>query len=75
MRGNLTCSFPGCERHPSKGDTILRISAKPGPFVGRCSEHFGPDGEHLAERDEAAVAALIETDKSARVPVESEGEG
>ena len=59
MRGNLTCSFPGCERHPSRGDTIIRISAKPGPFVGRCSEHYGPDGEELAARDEAGLDAAL----------------
>ena len=66
MRGTFTCSFPGCERHPSKGDTILRISAKPGPFIGRCSEHFGQGGKELAARDRAAVDGLIEIDKSAR---------
>lgn len=45
MKGSLTCSYPGCERHPSKGDDIIRISAKgPGePFVGRCREHLGAD--------------------------------
>jgi hypothetical protein len=45
VRGSLTCSFPGCERHPSKGDDIVRISAKgPGePFIGRCREHLGVD--------------------------------
>jgi hypothetical protein len=45
MRGSLTCSYPGCERHPSKGDDVIRISAKgPGqPFIGRCREHLGAD--------------------------------
>jgi len=67
----MECSFPGCDRHPSKGDTILRISAKPGPFIGRCPEHFGPGGETQAQSDEAAVSAsLIEMDKSIRKGVE-----
>ncbi len=40
---NLECSYPGCQRHPSKGDDILRISAKGKgmPFIGRCREHYG----------------------------------
>lgn len=51
------CSFPGCDRHPSKGDTILRISAKGGPFVGRCADHYGnEEGAIMAEADERAVA-------------------
>lgn len=52
------CSFPGCDRHPSKGDTIIRISAKgPGQeFVGRCEEHYGDDsGPSLAREYERAV--------------------
>jgi hypothetical protein len=54
------CSFPGCDRHPSKGDTILRISAKGGPFVGRCAEHYGhEDGQRLAEGYEAEVARRL----------------
>lgn len=42
---DLSCSFPGCECHPSKGDDILRISAKGRgePFVGRCREHYGAE--------------------------------
>jgi hypothetical protein len=58
---NLTCSYPGCDRHPSKGDTILRISVKgPGqPFIGRCAEHYGPGGHEQAEKDERAAAAAI----------------
>jgi len=57
---SMACSFPGCERHPSKGDTILRISAKGVPFVGRCEKHYGgEDGEQLARgAEEAARAAL-----------------
>jgi hypothetical protein len=41
----MECSFPGCEAHPSKGDTIHRISAKgPGqPFIGRCEKHLGAE--------------------------------
>lgn len=62
MRGNLTCSFPGCERHPSRGDTIIRISAKPGPFVGRCSEHYGPDA---AEAERERIRARTEHDLKA----------
>lgn len=42
---DLSCSYPGCERHPSRGDDIIRVSAKgPGqPFVGRCREHLGAE--------------------------------
>lgn len=42
---DLSCSFPGCDCHPSKGDDILRISAKGRgePFVGRCREHYGAE--------------------------------
>lgn len=39
------CSFPGCERSLSNGDSIIRISAKGGPFIGRCAEHIGSDEE------------------------------
>lgn len=58
---DLTCSFPGCDRHPSKGDTVLRISKKgPGEkFVGRCAEHFGPGGDVRAATDEAVVRAAL----------------
>jgi len=58
---NFGCSYPGCDRHPSKGDTILRISATgPGQkFVGRCAEHYGPGGREQAIADEAAVAAAM----------------
>jgi hypothetical protein len=58
---DLTCSYPGCERHPSKGDTILRISAT-GPgrkFVGRCAEHYGPGGREQAASDEMAAAEAM----------------
>ena len=40
---SLECSFPGCDRHPSKGDDILRINAKGVPFVGRCRKHYGAE--------------------------------
>lgn len=62
----FTCSFPGCERHPSKGDTILRISAKGKgmPFVGRCSEHYGPGGAEQAAADEAVVREALTDDPS-----------
>lgn len=56
------CSFPGCDRHPSKGDTILRISAKGKgmPFVGRCAEHYGSEeGRELARSAESAAAEEI----------------
>jgi hypothetical protein len=43
MARNFGCTYPGCEKHPSKGDTIYRISPKPGPFVGRCKEHSNVD--------------------------------
>lgn len=50
---SMGCSFPGCDRHPSKGDTILRISAKGAPFVGRCVEHYGSkEGVNLARSAE-----------------------
>ncbi len=55
---SLGCSFPDCDRHPSRGDTILRISAKGGKFVGRCVEHYGSEeGRELARAAEAAAAA------------------
>lgn len=38
------------------GDTILRISAKGVPFVGRCEEHYGnEDGPKLAREYEKTV--------------------
>lgn len=50
------CSFPGCDRHPRKGDTILRISAKGAAFVGRCEDHYGDEtGPELARSAEAAA--------------------
>lgn len=50
------CSFPGCERHPKHGDTILRISAKGAPFVGRCEDHYGDEsGPELARQYEAVA--------------------
>lgn len=53
MTSLFGCSFPGCDRHPAKGDTILRISAKGTPFVGRCEEHYGDDtGPDLARQYE-----------------------
>lgn len=56
---DFSCSFPGCDRHPSKGDTILRISAKGQLFVGRCEDHYGEDGPAIARADEAAAAKAI----------------
>jgi RF-1 domain len=51
------CSFPGCERHPSKGDTIIRISAKGEgqPFIGRCAEHYGDESGAQIERELRAL--------------------
>lgn len=59
---NLTCSFPGCDAHPSKGDTIIRISATgPGePFIGRCAKHYGPDGDKLAAEYEEIVKQKLQ---------------
>lgn len=66
----MGCSFPGCDRHPSKGDTILRISKKgPGQrFVGRCEEHYGSDDAAMlaASAEMAARDAL----RSVRVKVD-----
>lgn len=67
MAKNFGCSFPGCDRHPSKGDTILRISAKGVPFVGRCEHHYGPGGSEQARQDEAAAGRAI-ADGSILVP-------
>jgi hypothetical protein len=66
----LECSFPGCDRHPSKGDTILRISKKgPGQrFVGRCEEHYGSDDAAcLAAHDEMAAREAL---RSVRIKVD-----
>ena len=54
----LECSFPGCDRHPSKGDTIHRISAKGTPFVGRCDDHLGRELE-LGEATALAAAKSV----------------
>jgi hypothetical protein len=56
---DFKCSFPDCGRNVADGDTILRISAKGTPFVGRCSEHYGPGGREQAAADEAAVARAM----------------
>lgn len=57
---SMGCSFPGCERHPSKGDSILRISAKGVPFVGRCVEHYGDEsGAEMARQDEKAARSAL----------------
>lgn len=34
------CAAAGCDRHPAKGDTIIRISPKGEPFQGLCEEHI-----------------------------------
>lgn len=48
------CEYPGCERHPSRGDAIFRTSPKGGPFRGRCHEHLDvplpPDMEDFMQR-------------------------
>lgn len=58
VASDFGCSFPGCDRHPRNGDTILRISAKGKGmvFVGRCEEHYGDEsGPELARGAEDAA--------------------
>lgn len=49
------CDFAGCTRHPSKGDTITRISPKGQPFRGLCDEHYGQAAVPVAFEDELRV--------------------
>lgn len=39
-KGRFSCAAAGCAAHPSKGDTITRISPLGEPFVGLCAVHF-----------------------------------
>lgn len=41
LENDFTCEHFGCNRHPSKGDTIFRTSPKGEAFRGRCEEHIG----------------------------------
>ncbi len=34
------CEMPGCQKNPSKGDTVYRTSPKGTPWRGRCRDHI-----------------------------------
>lgn len=54
------CSFPGCDRHPAKGDTILRVSKEGLPFVGACVGHYGEGGPEQAAAAEEGRRFIFE---------------
>lgn len=37
----VKCSHEGCGKYANHGYAIYRVSPKPGPFIGKCEEHYG----------------------------------
>ena len=56
----IECTRPGCEAHPSKGDTLIRVNEKGVPAKMLCADHyreveeFDPDWFGKALLDELA---------------------
>jgi hypothetical protein len=60
MADSFECVNKECNRHPSKGDTITRISPKGTPFEGACDEHFEMEQDLYYEKQQDMMADAID---------------